>query len=71
MGKCPNCNGDLRLKSIYHRVDKTISRKRVCKSCDYTIKTIEVPRYKYDANNHLVSKLKEFLNEYLIIKERE
>lgn len=67
---CPKCKSECRVVYIRKRKDGYTTRNRKCMNpdCDFVERTIEVPREEFDANNYLILKLKDFLQEYMEIK---
>jgi len=61
--KCSKCGGIFAVKSAYTRKNGFRTRNRVCRTCGYTVKTIEVPLESFERNNKLFLGLQDLLSE--------
>ena len=62
---CPHCKGLMRVVYTNHLKDKSISRKRMCDSCSYTMYTSEIERNEYISLKQLLHDTRYTLQRYI------
>ena len=68
--KCPKCNEYFDVKSSYDTADGRI-RHRICKSCGYEDRFVEIPLRNYKSNIWLIKQFQLNIRQFMEMRKDE